>query len=154
MFLLITILLIAAVAPPSAQGQFPRACINRSSLKNRDCCPVPQGFTAPCGSDGNRGKCHEFTVRRWNVTYSHFKEFQKEDDRSLWPNPLYTRVCKCNANFGGYDCGDCEFGYHGTNCTCDQKTILKRKNFQTMSDEEKDRYMRYVNMSRYELNQN
>ena len=152
MFLLITILLIPAVAPPSAQGQFPRACINRSSLKNRECCPVPQGFTAPCGSDGNRGKCHEFTVRRWNVTYSHFKEFQKEDDRSLWPNPLYTRVCKCNANFGGYDCGDCEFGYHGTNC--DQKTILKRKNFQTMSDEEKDRYMRYVNMSRYELNQN
>lgn len=98
--------------------------------------------------DGNRGQCHEFTVRRWNVTYSHFKEFQKEDDRSLWPNPLYTRECKCNANFGGYDCGDCEFGYHGTNC--DQKTILKRKNFQTMSDEEKDRYMRYVNMSRYE----
>ena len=93
MFLLITILLIAAVAPPSAQGQFPRACINRSSLKNRDCCPVPQGFTAPCGSDGNRGKCHEFTVRRWNVTYSHFKEFQKEDDRSLWPNPLYTTEC-------------------------------------------------------------
>ena len=37
---------------------------------------------------------------------------------------------------------------HGTNC--DQKTILRRKNFQTMSDEEKDRYMRYVNMSRYE----
>ena len=48
MFLLITILQIPAVAPPSAQGQFPRACINRSSLENRECCPVPQGFTAHC----------------------------------------------------------------------------------------------------------
>ena len=148
MFLLITLLLILAVTPPSAQGQFPRACISRSSLKNRECCPVPQDFTTSCGSDGNRGKCHEFTVRGWNLTYSHFKEFHKEDDRQLWPNPLYTRVCKCNANFGGYDCGDCEFGYHGK--SGDQKTILKRKNFQTVSDEEKDRYMRYVNMSRYE----
>ena len=125
MFLLITLLLILAVTPPSAQGQFPRACISRSSLKNRECCPVPQDFTTPCGSDGNRGKCHKFTVRGWNLTYSHFKEFHKEDDRQLWPNPLYTRVCKCNANFGGYDCGDCEVGYHGK--SGEQKKKISRQ---------------------------
>lgn len=50
MILFITTLLIAAVVPPWVQGQFPRACINLSSLKDQTCCPVPQGFTNPCGT--------------------------------------------------------------------------------------------------------
>ena len=57
------------------------------------------------------------------------------------------RTCKCNSNFAGYDCSKCEFGYYGSYCT--QKKTLTRKNFLKLSDEEKDRYMRYINISKY-----
>ena len=61
--MLITGILIAAVALPWAHRQFPKACINLQSLKIKECCPVPEGFSAPCGSDGNRGECQHLTVR-------------------------------------------------------------------------------------------
>ena len=147
--MLITGLLIAAVALPWAQGQFPKACINLQSLKNKECCPVPEGFSAPCGSDGNRGECQDLTVREWNSSYRYYQEFQKDDDRHNWPNVLFNRTCKCNANFGGYNCSKCEYGYYGDNC--DQKKILKRRNFAKLADEENHRYLKYINMSRYDF---
>ena len=43
--------------------------------------------------------------------------------------------------------GNARFGYHGINCT--EKKTLTRKNFLKLSAEEKDRYMRYINQSKY-----
>ena len=145
--LVITCLVLVAVTFPWTEGQFPRICTTLDSLKNKECCPVPKGFAAPCGSDGNRGTCQELIIRDWNFKYSHYQPFQEDDDRHDWPHALYHRTCKCNSNFAGYDCSKCEFGYYGSNCT--QKKILTRKNFLKLSDEEKDRYMRYINMSKY-----
>ena len=141
-------LLVVAVLPCS-DGQFPRACTTLASLKNKTCCPIPKKFVQPCGSDGNRGTCEELIIRDWNLSYSHFEPFQIDDERYNWPRALYSRTCKCKDNFGGYDCGKCKFGYYGINCAV--KKTLKRRNFLNMSDKEKDRYMRYINESRYFL---
>ena len=141
-------LLLAVVSILPTEGQFPRACTSFESLKSKTCCPVPKRFSEPCGADGNRGKCGELIVRSWNHSYSHFSSLQiKYDERHNWPLALYNRACKCNGNFGGYDCGKCEFGYRGINCT--EKKTLTRRNFLKLSAEEKDRYMRYINESKY-----
>ncbi|CAB4037486.1 tyrosinase, partial, partial [Paramuricea clavata] len=141
-------LLVAAVLPWT-EGQFPRVCTSLASLKNKTCCPIPKHFSEPCGSDGNRGTCEELIIRKWNYSYSHFEPFQNDDERHNWPRALYNRTCKCNGNFGGYDCGKCEFGYRGVYCT--KKKTLTRRNFLKLSAQEKDRYMRYVNESKYLL---
>ncbi|KXJ13362.1 tyrosinase [Exaiptasia diaphana] len=141
-------LFICAVVQQS-EGQFPRICTNLESLKTKTCCPIPKNFAEPCGSDGKRGKCEELILRDWNYTYSHFQPFQNDDERHNWPRAMYEKTCKCNGNFGGYDCSKCEFGFSGTNCT--KKKTLKRRNFLKLSPEEKDRYMRYINESKYFL---
>lgn len=132
---------------PRIEGQFPRICTNLASLKTKTCCPIPKNFAEPCGSDGNRGKCEELIIRDWNYTYSHFQPLQKDDERHNWPRAIYEKTCKCNGNFGGYDCSKCEFGYSGTNCT--KKKSLTRRNFLKLSSEERDRYMRYIQESKY-----
>ena len=141
-------ILLAAVVLPWAQGQFPKACVNLESLRNKTCCPIPKGFmiNLPCGSDANRGTCHELKVREWSKRYSHYQDFHESDDRQDWPNGLYTFSCKCNPPFGGYDCGKCEYGYYGNDC--EHKRKQTRKNFGNMSEQEKDRYMRYINLTR------
>ena len=141
-------LLVASVCQKT-ESQFPRVCTDLASLKSKTCCPIPKNFAGPCGSDGNRGTCDVLVIRKLNYGYSHFKEFQYDDDRHDWPRALYNRTCKCNGNFGGYDCGKCEFGYRGTNCT-EKKTVIRR-NFLKLSTEEKDRYMQYVNESKHVL---
>ena len=146
---LLIIILIAACLLPWAQCQFPKACVNLQSVKSKECCPIPNGFNAPCGNDGGRGQCEDLVAREWTTDYSHYKDFQLLDDRHNWPKSLYNRTCKCSSNFGGYDCGRCEYGYYGINCT--QKKVLIRKNFAKLPDDEKDRYMRYINLTRYEL---
>ena len=136
----------AAVVLPWAQGQFPKACVNLESLRNKRCCPTPKGFNLPCGKDVNRGKCHELNLRQWSETYSHYKDFHEKDDRRDWPTGLFTFTCKCNPPFGGYDCGKCEYGYYGNDC--EHKRNQTRKNFAKMSEQEKHRYMRYINLTR------
>jgi len=147
MTLSLTIICLVIVVVPLTEGQFPRACVTLDSLQKKECCPIPKGFTAPCGSDGNRGTCQTLNIREWNYTYSHFKSFQKEDDRHNWPNALYKKVCRCQGNFAGYDCSKCEYGYYGNECN--QKKIQIRRNFVKLTTEDKHRYMRYINMSKF-----
>ena len=73
--------------------------------------------------------------------------FRKATSAINWPHDLYHKTCKCNSNFAGYDCSKCEFGYYVK--VWAQKKTLTRKNFLKWSAEEKDQYMRYINMSRY-----
>ena len=57
--------------------------------KNKKCCPIPKGFSAPCGSDGNRGTCQELIIHDWTFKYSHCQPFQNGDERHNWPHALY-----------------------------------------------------------------
>ena len=52
---IITSLVLIVFTLPQAEGQFPRVCTFLTNLKNKKYCPIPKGFSAPCGSDGNRG---------------------------------------------------------------------------------------------------
>ena len=144
---IIAYLVFVVVTLPWVEGQFPRVCTDRDSLRDKKCCPTPSDFTTECGYDGGRGQCHELTTHDWTSKYSHYRPFQMEDERHNWPHGLYHKVCKCNANYAGYDCSKCAFGFYGSTCT--QKKNLIRRNFLSLTTEEKDRYMRYVNMSKH-----
>ena len=146
---IIAYILFVGVILPWVEGQFPRVCTDWDSLRDKICCPTPKGFTIECGYDGDRGKCQELTIRDWTSNYSHYRPFQMRDERHNWPRALYHKVCKCNANYAGYDCSKCAFGYFGSTCT--QKKNLTRRNFLSLTAEEKDRYMRYVNISKYSV---
>lgn len=145
------IVYIVVFALPWTKSQFPKVCTTLDSLRSKECCPIPKGFSQPCGKDGDRGKCQELDIRKWTIKYSHYQTFHKDDDRHEWPQALYNRTCKCNERFGGYDCSRCEFGFNGSNCNL--KKPLKRKNFLKLSDDEKDRYMKYVNMSKHSVSE-
>ena len=99
---MISLLIAIVCSVPWVNGQFPKVCVNLESLKNKTCCPKPNGYHEPCGSDGNRGECQELRVRRWDGTYSHYQEFHRKDERHNWPNALFNRTCKCKSNFAGY----------------------------------------------------
>ncbi|PFX12202.1 tyrosinase-like [Stylophora pistillata] len=145
---IIAYLVFVVVTLPWVDGQFPRVCTNLDSLRRKECCPIPKGFTTKCGCDGDRGKCQELVIRDWTFKYSHYQPFQNDDERHDWPHALYHKVCKCNKNYAGYDCSKCAFGYYRDGSNCTQKNLIRR-NFLNLSLEEKDRYMRYVNMSKY-----
>ena len=114
---IITCLVLIVFTFPLAEGQFPRVCTFLTNLKNKKCCPIPKGFSAPCGSGGNRGTWQEMIIRDWTFKFSHNQPFQKDDERHNWPPALYHKTCKCNSNFAGYDCSKCEFGYYDNDCT-------------------------------------
>ena len=141
------IILVAVSVTILVEGQFPKVCVSIESLKKKECCPVPSGFKEPCGKDGSRGHCEEIIVRKWSVTYDHFNTKHVLDDRYNWPRGVFERSCKCRGNYAGYDCSKCKYGYHGKECS--QRKVLIRKNFANLSPEEQDKYLRYMNMSRF-----
>ena len=110
---IITCLVFIVFTLTCAEGQFPRLCTSLASLKNKKCCPIPKGFRAPFGNDGNRVTRQELVIPDWSLKYSHYQAFQEDDERHNWPHALYHKTCKCNSNFAGYDCSKCEFAYYG-----------------------------------------
>ncbi|XP_019628892.1 PREDICTED: tyrosinase-like [Branchiostoma belcheri] len=128
-----------------ADAQFPRACTDAVSFAKRECCPIPAGFTEPCGGAG-RGRCVNFTdqtptdQKGWPDTYD-------TDDRRRWPSVFFTRFCRCEGNFGWADCGFCKFGFYGSNCT--ETKLLTRKNVLNLTAEEKNKFVAYVNNTKY-----
>lgn len=141
------IVLVTVSVMNLVKGQFPRACVNSESLTKKECCPVPPGFKEACGKDGSRGDCGEIIVREWSATYDHFNIKHVLDDRHNWPKGVFERSCKCRANYAGYDCSKCKYGYHGKECN--QRKVLIRKSFANLSPEEQDKFMMYMNMSRF-----
>ncbi|XP_035679172.1 tyrosinase-like [Branchiostoma floridae] len=126
-------------------AQFPRACTDAASFRRRECCPVPTGFTEPCGGTG-RGQCANFTdptptnQTEWPPVYN-------LDDRRRWPSVFFTRFCSCEGNFAGADCGMCKRGFRGSNCT--ETKILIRKNVLNLTAEEKAKFIAYINNTKY-----
>ena len=62
------------------------------------CCPVTADGV--CGGEAGRGECasvnfdrHSNDTTNVRVNWSHY----------------HTRICKCNGNFGGYDCSRCKY---------------------------------------------
>ena len=91
-------------------------------LENRTCCPTPNiPGAGPCGENLNpsRGSCVNISVSREPYNTS------ESDVRKNWPIQYFEEVCVCNPRYGGYDCGECSYGYNDGD-KCEEKTTHKR----------------------------
>jgi len=113
--------------------QFPRPCANSEGLRTKECCPVWEGDGSVCGAKSGRGKCGDVRVAKAPDSDSY--PYTGKDDREKWPVEFFNRTCNCFGRFGGFDCGECMFGYYGAQCDQYQNHI--RKNVMKLSDEEK-----------------
>ncbi|XP_078581978.1 tyrosinase-like [Branchiostoma floridae x Branchiostoma japonicum] len=125
-------------------AQFPRVCTNDASLESKVCCPIPKGFTEPCGGPG-RGQCANTpdpTVEdpAWKYAY-------QVDDRRHWPMVFFNRTCACEGNFSGHDCTKCTWGYRGPDCNIKQPPAVRR-NIRDLSAQEKKTLQRYFDRAK------
>lgn len=101
-------------------AQIPAVCVpdNQDRLPS-DCCPMSKG--ARCGGP-TRGICEQVS-EICNVGYSAAGiNTNYSDQRFNWPSGFFQRVCKCNGNYDGFDCGECKFGYQGEDCQTKKPT--------------------------------
>lgn len=107
------LLLVHALVLVSAQ--FPRVCVTPEGLRSAQCCPSPLALeNDPCGASSGRGQCVDVSAdaRAHGPQYP----YDGRDDRERWPLRFFTRACRCNGNFSGFDCGRCRHGLTGDGC--------------------------------------
>ncbi|XP_040277164.1 tyrosinase-like [Bufo bufo] len=129
----------------AVDGQFPRACTTDWALECRICCPPWNG--SPCGEHAGRGEC---PIKHVSI-YSQVSEiphggYQCRDDRMNWPTGYYQYFCRCKGNYTGFNCGECKYGHYGEKC--DQKKILVRKEMRNLNVPERERFLRYLTLSK------
>ena len=132
------ILLIAGLG----EAQIPTPCANAANFASRECCPTPTNVgpnAGACGSNLNRGACV-------NVRNPYGDRVNSSDARQNWPHFFFTRICNCSSKYGGYDCGECAFGYRGPNC--DQKYIRQRRSTSQLTPEEWTTYISQLRMAK------
>ena len=136
------ILLVAEIG----KAQIPEPCANANSFTSRECCPTPENVgsasnAGPCGSSltPSRGACVD-------IPNPYDDTVNENDTRQNWPHFYFTRICNCSSNYGGYDCGECAFGYRGPNC--DQKYIRQRRSTSELTDEEWRTYISQLRMAK------
>jgi len=128
--------------------QFPRPCANSEGLRTKECCPVWEGDGSACGMKSGRGKCGD--VRVSSAENSKQYPHQGKDDRERWPTEFFNRTCNCFGRYGGFDCGECMFGYYGKDCNEYQNHI--RKNVMTLSADEKKKLVDYFDQAKTTIN--
>ena len=77
--------------------------------------------------------------------------YQNMDTRYEWPTRVFTRVCRCNEGYGGAACDECDFGYEMISGGCEKVSRNRiRKNFQSMSQQEKTDLIRVLKEAKME----
>uniref|UniRef100_A0A8C7WW53 Tyrosinase n=1 Tax=Oryzias sinensis TaxID=183150 RepID=A0A8C7WW53_9TELE len=136
--------------PPSEAcwSQFPRPCANSEGLRTKECCPVWSGDGSPCGALSGRGFCADVSVSDEpnGPQYPH----SGIDDRERWPLAFFNRTCRCAGNYGGFNCGECRFGYWGSNCAEYRESV--RRNIMSMSTTEQQKFISYLNLAKNTIN--
>ena len=148
------VLLLLAVLP-LAWAQFPAVCNNEESLNNKICCPNN------CGSHGTcTNIVAEFSIEAsWNTAKTTIvnlvRNMKPQDVRYQWPTRVFEQACVCDPGWGGYDCSECDFGYvlNGAGTGCVKSTnqqLLMRRNFRTLTDQQKREYIMVLRESKNE----
>ena len=112
---ILVILVVGSCCMSFGEAQVPKVCSSIEILVNKTCCPTSETNPSfgPCGVNAGRGICTDVS----KICYTGYKqEFVPFDTRLNWPMYFFNRTCKCNENYGGFDCGECEFGYTGNDC--------------------------------------
>ncbi|KAL0973450.1 hypothetical protein UPYG_G00203810 [Umbra pygmaea] len=137
-------LLIQLLCLRPCLSQFPRPCANTEALRTKQCCPVWEGDGSACGAMSGRGFCEDVTVSDEpnGPQYPH----SGIDDRERWPLAFYNRTCRCAGNYGGFDCGECKFGYFGNVCAEQRQSV--RRNIISLSVSEQQRFISYLNLAK------
>ncbi|XP_066294563.1 tyrosinase-like [Branchiostoma lanceolatum] len=140
------LLIVLAGCFGGGDAQFPRVCTSDGALDSKECCPIPPGFTEPCGGPG-RGHCADTPDP--SVEDPAWKNINayKVDDRRHWPTVFFNRTCECEGNFSGYDCTRCVWGHRGPNCETKQRPAVRR-NIRNISTEEKDKFQHYFDRAK------
>ncbi|XP_078575266.1 tyrosinase-like [Branchiostoma floridae x Branchiostoma japonicum] len=139
----IVLLIVTAGQFRASDAQFPRVCTSADHISQKECCPIPPGFTEPCGGPG-RGRCTE--IADATVDDPAWKEAYKVDDRRHWPTVFFNRACVCEGYFSGYDCTKCIWGRRGRNCTTEKLSV--RRNIRHLSPEDVETVKRYFNAAK------
>ena len=141
------------------QAQIPMPCAGNftSAQDTRYCCPVAMVNGRPmgaCGSEAGRGECVEVS-NLCNVGHDvgsmldpTCKQF--DDKRLNWPSRFFTHVCRCNENYGDYDCATCAYGYTGVESGCNQKISEPRRSITSLNDDEWKAYLDLLNKSKHQ----
>ncbi|XP_004683770.1 PREDICTED: tyrosinase [Condylura cristata] len=129
----------------TSTGHFPRACTSSKNLMEKECCPLWRGDGSPCGQLSGRGSCQDIALS--NAPLGPQFPFTGVDDRESWPSVFYNRTCQCFGNFMGFNCGNCKFGFWGSNCT--ERRLLVRRNIFDLSVPEKDKFLAYLTLAKH-----
>ena len=98
--------------------------MDSNSLRAKKCCPLYGG--SECGSDVGHGECGNITLP------------DNPSVRDAWPY-YFDRVCICNNNFAGYDCGRCKYGHYGMSCS--HSKVVDRRSISEYSQQEWKQYL-------------
>lgn len=132
----------ALLLPLSTHSQIPASCADRNSISTKTCCPVPQitgvSDPGPCGKNLGRGECRL-------IDEAEDLSDSTTDVRRNWPH-FFTRVCNCSDHYGGYDCGECEFGYRGDDCS--ERYSRERRSVTALDDAEWRVYIQQLKMAK------
>ena len=125
-------LLILQAGIQISNAQFPTVCMKQGPLTDRECCPLYNG--SKCGSEDGRGRCESITLPE-----------ERSSVRDAWPY-YFDRVCICNHNFSGYDCGRCKYGHYGE--SCNSSKVVDRKSLSGYKEQEWEKYVKILAWSK------
>lgn len=126
---------VIGILQGNVRALIPITCADPASIRNKECCPTSDPNAGPCGVNIGRGNCENVDRPIQNTATERFV-------RDNWPQSLFMRVCKCNGNYGGFDCGECKFGYReNENGTCVAAPSRRRRPVSELSADEWREYV-------------